>query len=81
MTGRDDLLRAAVYDYYDVRDRGGDDQACRRAAERVVNVHRLWPLIEHQQAMIAVEDDLARRGDEHDQWVVETAERLCRRAA
>jgi hypothetical protein len=52
LTRRDDLLRAAVYAAYELRGSEGFGNAC----ERVVLVHRLWPLIEYEHAIERAEE-------------------------
>jgi hypothetical protein len=47
MTGRDDLLRAAVYAATDAR----DTSRYRAALERLIFVHRTWPLIAYAHAI------------------------------
>lgn len=55
----------------------GDEDAFRAAVERVVFVHRVWPLIAFEQAMSRAEAELERRRLEYEAWLVETADRLC----
>jgi len=41
---RDELVRAAVWQAFDIRDQGGD---LRQACEEIVTVHRCAPLVEY----------------------------------
>lgn len=76
MNARDDLLRAAVWAFYDARDRG-DSEAVRAAAARVMDVHRLWPLIAYEHAIAAAEAEERRRADDYEAWLLDVVERLC----
>jgi len=70
MVARDDLLRAAVYaaiDAYEPIGPCGVPPAYRAACERVIFVHRTWPLIEYAHA-IETAAELARDDEELLEW-------------
>lgn len=60
MNPRDDLLRAAVYAAGEAYD-AGDPEAFTVACRRVVFVHRAWPLIAAEWAILRAEEALAAR--------------------
>jgi hypothetical protein len=75
VNARDDVLRAAVYDAH--RRRGTPE--FRLACERVVDVHRLWPLIEFEHAIEQARESmktLERRSAASLQLLRETGEVL-----
>jgi hypothetical protein len=59
MSEGDRLLRAAVWSAYD--ERTPDGRVRRDAAERVVTVHALWPLVEYAHAIESAEAELKTR--------------------
>jgi len=64
VTVRDDLVRAAVYAY----PANGTLEERILATCRVLNVHRLWPLAEYAEALLAAERLVADAGAEDLRW-------------
>lgn len=68
LPARDDLLRAAVYAAYNARGTVEFPALCRR----VVDVHRLWPLIEYEHAIERAEASLEAERLRQERELVES---------